>query len=169
MNKEIWKDVKDYEGVYLVSSEGRLKRVSTGRIKNQSLSKGGYNIVSLYAKGIVKTKFVHRLVGFSFLNEVDNKNEINHIDGNKLNNSISNLEWCNSSENTIHAYRTGLMNRNCVLGSKCHFSKLNESQVLNIKKLIKLGELKLKDIAIKFNVSADIISDIKRKKRWKHL
>jgi len=117
--KEQWKDIVGYEGLYEVSNLGRIK---SKRITNDSsifncrilkgyLSPSGYIFVTLYRNSIKKNKKPHRLVGEHFLDNPENKPCINHIDGIKINNEVSNLEWCTFSENTLHAYRIGLMSR----------------------------------------------------------
>lgn len=93
---------------YSVSSKGRIRNDSTGQIKANHISRDGYNKVELYQDGIPLRKRVHRLVAEAFIPNPDRKPQINHIDGDKLNNNVENLEWVNNSENMIHAYSTGL-------------------------------------------------------------
>lgn len=124
--KEIWKDIKDYEGLYQISNLGNVQRIgeyiiqSKGKtkykryMKNKTLKfnsdKQGYLLVHLCKAGIRKCKKVHRLVADAFIENKDNKPYVNHKDGIKQNNSVNNLEWVTPSENNIHAYRTGLTN-----------------------------------------------------------
>lgn len=162
--KEIWKEVFDYEGLYWVSNKGRVK--SKRKLRKISTKKDGYLYVSLSKKGIVKTFLVHRLVAITFIQKTHKKTEVNHIDGDKTNNHVSNLEWVTSSENTKHAYMIGLQKSHHVKGEKNHFNKLKKTEVINIKKEILNGSKKLKQIAFEYNVSPSIISDIKRGKRW---
>lgn len=103
---EIFKEIKGYEGIYWISNYGKVKS-KTKVLKNQKMSKG-YLFVSLCKNGVIKQSSIHRLVALHFLKEDVNRNEVNHIDGNKLNNHVSNLEWCNRSENNSHAFRIGL-------------------------------------------------------------
>ena len=93
---------------YSVSSEGRIRNDETGRIRVTNISRDGYDKVELYKNGVPLRKRVHRLVAEAFVPNPDNKPQVNHIDGNKLNNSVENLEWVDNSENMIHAYKTGL-------------------------------------------------------------
>ena len=167
MEKEIFKDIEGYEGLYKVSNIGNI--ISNYKIRLLCKRENGYLQISLSKKGKVKNFLVHRLVAIAFCENNKNKKEVNHINGIKSDNKFENLEWVTSSENTIHAYKTGLQHSVGVKGDKNHFSKLNESQVVEIKKLIKQKTIKLKDIANAYKVSADAISDIKRGKRWGHI
>lgn len=106
MPNEIWKDVVGYEGLYQVSNLGRVKR--NRHIKSTSLDRGGYVTVSLCKKSNQKTLKMHRLVALSFIPNPLRKKTVNHIDGNKKNNCVDNLEWSTYSENHKHAYKLGL-------------------------------------------------------------
>lgn len=109
MNKEIWRDIKGYEGYYKVSNLGNVMSIArNGTIKQNKIlkpntDKGGYSYVCLHKKGTTKTIKVHRLVASEFVKNPQNKPEVNHIDGNKKNNEASNLEWVTSSENQLHS------------------------------------------------------------------
>lgn len=113
--KEIWKDIKNYEGLYQVSNLGRVKslpRNTNNQYKNgvirQNIIRGkGYYYINLYNKS-TKLFTIHRLVAEAFIPNPSNLPCINHIDGNKLNNRIDNLEWCSYSNNEIHAYKHNL-------------------------------------------------------------
>jgi len=114
MVKEIWKDIKEYEGLYQVSNLGRVKSLGNGgfnqfqgveRILSLCANSSGYYIVVLVNSLVKKTKSVHRLVSLNFIKNPNNDKVVNHKDGNKLNNYIDNLEWCSYSENAKHAYR----------------------------------------------------------------
>lgn len=120
MQAELWKPIKGYEGLYQVSSKGRirsLKRTKKNKwggiiqVKERVLANGisgqGYINVLLYNNGNRRTYKAHRLVAEAFISNPDNKPHVNHIDGNKENNSIENLEWCTIKENNIHAYSSG--------------------------------------------------------------
>ena len=110
---EEWRDIKNYEGLYQISNYGRVRSFlkkdisSYGKILKPTENKG-YLQVGLHKNKKGKKFFVHRLVARAFIKNLEGKPQINHIDGNKKNNNVNNLEWCNNSENQIHAYKTGL-------------------------------------------------------------
>lgn len=116
MAKEIWKDIEGYEGLYQVSNMGRVKSFlqrSSGKIRLLKLHNRGYNSVSLKKAGKPKWFFVHRLVATAFIPNPEHKREVNHINGNKTDNRVCNLEWVSSSENKRKGFDTGLLsNRN---------------------------------------------------------
>jgi len=106
---EIWKDIKNYEGLYQVSNWGRVKSLGNGKSNNSKerviqpiKSKYGYLQVGLHKNGKMKTFKVHRLVATAFLENQENKPEVNHIDEDKTNNSVENLEWVWHRDNCNH-------------------------------------------------------------------
>ncbi len=119
---EIWKDIVGYEGLYQVSNLGRVKsfdRYVRNGTSNKNIKRGkilspcvnpkcGYMQVNLIKDKNKKIKTIHRLVAEAFIPNLENKPCVNHIDGNKQNNKIDNLEWVTHSENTIHAIKMGL-------------------------------------------------------------
>ena len=115
--QEVWKDIPGYEGLYQVSSLGRVKSLErdTKRLRPQHIRErmlkprnGGYLQVYLADAGKREAVYIHRLVAQAFIPNPDNKPIANHKDGNKHNNSVENLEWCTHQENVLHAYLTGL-------------------------------------------------------------
>jgi len=122
---EVWRPINGYEELYAVSNMGRVKmigrkwlrtddigvseRINLERIMPAFLSHNGYHRVALYKDKKVKKYQLHRLVAQEFIPNPENKKEINHINGVKLDNIPENLEWCTRQENAIHACRTGLM------------------------------------------------------------
>lgn len=107
MNKEIWRDVKEYEGLYKVSNNGRVKNKNNKLLKLRE-DKYGYLIAYLYKNGKMKCKKVHRLVADAFIKNKFNKSQVNHKDGNKKNNCVLNLEWCTNQENIRHCWENNL-------------------------------------------------------------
>lgn len=100
--KDTWKTIKDYD-MYEVSNTGQVRNKKTGRILQQAHSNTGYTFVCLRANGVSRNKSVHRLVLETFNPRPDaNKYEVNHIDYNKLNNNLENLEWVTRNDNLLH-------------------------------------------------------------------
>lgn len=100
MAKTIWKDVQGYEGLYMVSNDGRVKSIT--RYKKElkpSIGSSGYYYVQLWHDGKCKCRNIHRLVAQAFCENPENKPFVNHLDENKLNNSATNLEWVTHKEN----------------------------------------------------------------------
>ena len=108
---EIWKDIKDYEEQYEVSSYGRIRNKRTQQILKGDKNSLGYCRVTLYSP-IKKRFFVHRLVAYHFVDGYSEELVVNHKDGNKQNNNVENLEWVTKSENDLHAYKLGLRKAN---------------------------------------------------------
>lgn len=104
-NNENWKKVMEYEDLYEVSNLGRIRNCKSGKLVMQSVTISGYKRATLYKNGKPKTKLVHRLVAEAFLPNPSNYTIVNHIDENKLNNVVTNLEWCTQSQNIMHHYK----------------------------------------------------------------
>lgn len=137
MNKEMWKDIPEYEGLYQVSNYGRVKSLTRyKKILKPYINYGYANIILSKNK---KTKYykIHRLVAQAFIPNIENKPFINHKDGNKLNNNVNNLEWCTAKENTKHAFENNLIvikkgKENHMYG-KCGDKHWNSKKVINIE------------------------------------
>ena len=180
LNEE-WKDIKDFEGLYQISNYGRVRRIGVYRISTRyykkgryyqtkimtsSIGKHGYCCVQLFDyNGSFKTVRVHRLVAQAFIPNLENKPQVNHIDGNKQNNRIDNLEWCTNGENGKHAWDNNLRTKN--FGKNNHISK-KILQYTPDKKLIKEWDC-IKDISrtLGYNYGY-IISCCKRKYKLGH-
>lgn len=104
----LWKQIPGYGDKYQISSCGDVINTVTGRVLKNVVNNQGYIRLNLSHNGIVKMHSVHRLVAEAFLPNPNNFPVVNHIDGNKANPSLCNLEWVSFSENTIHAFKTGL-------------------------------------------------------------
>jgi hypothetical protein len=121
---EKWQKVNSTEK-YFVSNLGRLKNIKTGRILKKRLGKRGYLTNNISVKGKVKVVTIHRLIALHFITNPQNKPQVNHKDGDKTNNKISNLEWVTSSENAKHAYSIGLKKKYWagIVGAQNHRSR----------------------------------------------
>lgn len=153
---EIWKDIVGFEGRYIVSNFGRVK--SIGKKTRYAIlafvvHRQGYLRVGLSKDNHHKSYLVHRIVAEAFLPNSDKKETVNHIDGNKANNNINNLEWCTQRENNIHAHKTGLAKITIEqIKGQCARAKLTKRQVLEIKELYNQGKT-LTELAVLYNVS----------------
>ena len=175
--EESWKDISGYEGKYQISTHGRVRSltrfVSTkgnsvrrvkGRILKTFMDSGDYKRIPLLATKRTYKKFlIHRLVSLAFLRPVPNKNIVNHIDGNKLNNHYSNLEWCSLQENMDHAVKNGLIRS----GERHPNAKLNHSQVARIREYINNKTFSESNLARQFNVAVNTINRLKKNGTWR--
>ena len=114
--KEIWKDIKGYEGLYQVSNLGRVK----SKRKILSPSKGEYLKVVLSKNGVEKVYTIHRLVAKAFIDNFENKPQVNHKDENKHNNVVDNLEWVTNKENMNY----GTRNKRIIENKRHTFKKI---------------------------------------------
>jgi HNH endonuclease len=156
--REKWIRHKKYTD-YEVSSFGRIRR--NGAIVRPYVRGLGYNAIYLRKKNHSKVFYVHRLVCEIFGVEIKNK-EVNHKNGIKSDNRISNLESCTGIENMIHARKNGLWNCS---GEKNPASKLKKYEVIRIRKLLKKGKTHL-ELSKIFKVSKATISCINTNTRW---
>ena len=162
---ESWKKIKGYED-YVISDQGRVYSYKRSIFLKPGKNGHGYLFVILHKNGANK-HYLHRLVALAFIENPENKRTVNHMDGCKTNNFIHNLEWATDSENTQHSFDNGL--QKAIKGSKHYRAKLNESQVLEIRRLYKTGEYIYKDLAKMFGVSFGPISRIINRKKWTHI
>jgi hypothetical protein len=166
------KNIKNFEHYY-IDEQGNVYSKKRGNIKKLSpiLTHYGYYDVGLTnSKGICKM-YIHRLVAEHYIDNPNNLPQVNHIDGNKLNNNVFNLEWCNSKDNLKHARETGLNNsipRPNGKGEKNSRSKLTDNLVLEIRQKASEG-ITHKELSMHYKVAESTISGIISRIRWKHI
>lgn len=169
---EVWKAIKGYEGLYEVSNKGRVRSLDRidcrgqkrkGKCILQKKTEKGYLYLQLSNSGVIKTFRTHRLVAQTFIQNPENKPQVNHINGIKADNRVENLEWTTPSENLKHAVNLGL--KQAPKGTENGKSKLSEKQVIEIYKRVHKGE-KLKKLAVEFGVSISTISNVKLCNYW---
>jgi hypothetical protein len=173
--EEIWKDITGYEGMYQVSSMGRVKSIDrivfrsrngntkvNDLIMKQGNGHSGYKLITLHKNGKPKTFRINRIVAIHFIDNPENKTDVNHKDGIKSNNSVSNLEWNTGKENISHAHKTGLRNGN-------HRKKLTKDQVLYIKANYVRLKVTVPYFAKLFGVSESCIRHIVSGVNWNYL
>lgn len=176
---EIFKPIIGFEKYYQVSNKGNIKsiqRVITRkngikqtvqeRLLKQSINSNGYPYCVLFINGKGYHVRVHRCVAEAFLKNIENKPCVNHVDGDKKNNCVENLEWVSHLENNTHALTHGL--RQSTKGEIHGKAKLKESDIKNIIAL--KGVLSSRKVAEKYNLSSHTtILRIWRKQNWKHV
>lgn len=158
------KNQKDYyfdENMQIIS-----KKQNRLRVRVLGISPNGYYYLTLWSNNKGRTHMYHKLVAQTFIPNIHDKPFINHKDGNKLNNSIDNLEWCTSSENNQHAYDSGL--KDGMKGIKHPNCKLTEDEVLMIVKRFNDDE-STRSISKDYNITMATIRDINKGKSWSHL
>lgn len=179
---EEWRQIVGFTG-YEVSSLGRVRswrnmrgnKASEPHNLKPSPVIGGYLGVTLsrgeYGQTCPRKKFtMHRLVALTFLWRKNDTDEVNHLDGNKTNNAVTNLEWCTSSENKRHAIATGLRtNFPTKRGTENGNSRLTDSLVRQIRSAAESGLLNHKQIAKQFNTSPSNVRCILRRATWRHV
>jgi hypothetical protein len=177
---EDWKDIAGWEGLYAVSSNGRIKsydrlvtelngktRTHKGRLVTLKKT-GRYHGVSLFLHGVGQRYYAHRLVAEAFIPNPDGRPEVNHKDGNKFNNCVLNLEWATRSENAKHAFAMGLMEPPPARkGESQHSAKLTEHDVNQIRKTFKPGMGRL--LAQKYGVTPPSIYGVINGRTWQHV
>lgn len=146
-----------------ISKSGIIRNKENKKIKSQYVSSTGYYMITISKNNKSKPYRVHRLLANTFIDNSLRLEEVNHIDGNKLNNDLSNLEWVSHFGNMKHAFSTGLANNT---GIKNGMAKLTNIDVLEIKEKLKSKVSQYK-IAKEYNVSRSAILKIHLGKTWK--
>lgn len=167
MTVEEWEQLKDFPN-YGILSEGRVmrwqpgRRTHKGKILKPFQDTSGYLLVSLFKNNKRYDRPIHRLVAKEFCLPI-NGQEINHIDGNKLNNRADNLEWVSRSDNVKHMFRIGLRSNRGELNPK---AKLTMDEVNKIRRSLAFGN-SYQSLANKFKVSKSCIAFIAQGKSWR--
>lgn len=154
--EEVWKDIEWHKGAYKISNLGRVYSVQRKKIKNTFIDKGGYVRVQLYHNYTQKRFLVHRLVAEAFIPNSNNYPQVNHIDENKLNNCVDNLEWCTNKYN-------------CNFGTKPEKSRKNSSKLQLNKRSVAIYDSEnnyidtcksMMDVARKLNCSYSNVQSV---------
>ena len=153
---------------YYALEDGNIYSETSGRNLSKHLDKDGYEKVRLVSLDGRHTYSVHRLILESFFPIENMENlQVNHLDGNKQNNSLSNLEWSTCQENINHACKNNL--RHNQIGEYNNATKLTEENVKEIIEMLLSKQFTQKEIGKRFEVSEDVVGAIKNKRNWKHL
>lgn len=177
---EVWKDVVGYEGYYQVSNRGQVKslpreikrknsRIYRTKLKLMKIhvSNRGYPAVRLTVNNKSRVHLVHRLVATTFIENRENKPYVNHIDGNKTNNNLSNLEWTTPTENSHHSWEIGLSKP--TKGMRHYSAKLDDEKVVYIRKAFKNKEKSIIELAEIFNITPQSVGAVINRKTWRHI
>lgn len=163
---EEWKDIEGYNGVYQVSSLGNVRTFSRwpgkGRLLKPQTTKKGYRSVRLYCGASFKFITIHRLVAKAFIINTELKPQVNHINGNRADNRVENLEWVTGSENVQHSIK----NFGKYFGEAHSKALIKESQVIEMRKL-HAEKMPVRDIATKFNINWNTLRTILYGYKWK--
>lgn len=170
--KEIWKRLiyqgKDYGDFYEVSNCGDIRNSKTHKIRRKNILQTGYYFVngSIGSRENKITFRIHKAVAESFIDNPDNLPMVNHKDGNKLNNHVSNLEWCTNAENIQHAYDNSL--KFAIRGEDNHLSKLTQENVKYIRDnyIPRDKRFGTRALGRKFNVDHTTIMSVLKYETW---
>lgn len=156
---EIWRDVKGQEGRYQASNLGRVRSIMKKEpyVLSESILSDGYARVGLFINGKTKTIRTHRIIATTFIDKPCDNLQVNHKDGDKLNNHVDNLEWVTPKENTRHAWRNNLC------GDR-HGNKSNQKALSNEQKIaISSSDKTTKELAREYNVGIRTIQKLRRR------
>lgn len=180
MSAEVWKPVRGYKGFYAVSDLGRVRSLArrvpskgqfrkvSPRILKLHVGTDGYWIAKLNRRGLQRTISVHRLVATAFLGPIKKGLIVNHIDGDKLNARLSNLEVITYAENNLHAYAAGLKKPVRRFGEESFVAKLTPRLVLQIRALASSGASQ-RGIAAVIGVGKSTVARVLRRESWSHI
>lgn len=160
--KEQWKEIPGFNGDYIISNIGRIKSLKRKpRLLRPCITQDSYELIQLSINGKQKGKYIHRLVAKNFVSGYREGLEVNHKDGNTLNNIYTNLEWLSHKENIRHAWDSGNSKN---YGESCSKSKLKRIDIIHIRKLVRAKTQR--EVAEMYNISQPHVSDIVNGKTW---
>lgn len=165
-----WKILEE-NNKYAINNKGEIINISTMKYKKTEIH-NGYERVSFMQDGKRTRHRVHRLVAKYFIPNPLNKPQVNHIDGDRLNNNIKNLEWVTAQENTEHAIRIGLTDFSKISwpkGEENPSSKITEEDVIKIREMYDSGEFLLRELSEHFDLSITTIWNIAKRNTWTHI
>ena len=160
------KYIHGFNKKYSITETGRIFSHKSNKLLKNMKSKG-YNVVTLYKEGIKKNYRVCRLVAKAFIPNPKKLKQVNHINGIKDDDNVSNLEWCNGSHNMKHAFNTGL--KHSLKGSNSPLSKLSEFDVIKMRYLYDNKITMPTELSKKFNISLRHVWRIVKRERWVHV
>lgn len=172
---EVWKPliypkIENSHELFEISSNGRLRNIKTGHIyKPETLSSGYLSCrVTCGSRDKKVHIIIHKGVAYTFLSNPDNLPCVNHVDGNKTNNHIDNLEWCTYGRNLQHSYDTGLFDKTVISGENNHAAKLTAQDAVYIRDVYIKGSRSCgaHALARQFGVSHQTILSIINKETW---
>lgn len=158
-----WKQAGGYEGLYEVSSDGQVRRVS-GEPVGQWSNDQGYMLVRLSRPRAMLR--VHRLVAMAFVANPEGKPDVNHIDCDRSNNHAENLEWCTQKENLKHSQRLGRMPRDHWRGKRSVNAQLSDDTVRQIRLAYSIGGTSWERLADRFGVSKRCVGRLIRRETY---
>ena len=156
-----WLPIPGYEGIYDISRDGRIWHRGKLRYLKLTQERSGYQKVSLRRAGVSKFLRVHQLVAAAFLPRPPNATDVNHIDCNKSNNAVENLEWCSRLHNVRHAAAAGLTPR----GERHGLAKLDADKV----RAIRAAAGSHRHIAEQFGISRSHVCGLRNRRFWGHV
>jgi hypothetical protein len=176
---EIWKDIPKFNNEYQISNFGKIRskhaviirsngttHTRVSKILKPAKSKDGYYKGAVCVDKKMRTYCIHRLVAEAFCFKSYETQEVNHINGVKTDNRAENLEWCNRSENILHALRLGLLIPR--KGSQKTESKMDEATAKKLKEMIANG-IKRSLVCEQLGITVHMYKDVQRGKTWMHV
>lgn len=161
---EEWRTIKGYEGLYEISDQGRVKSLRRNIILKLETTRQGYKRCCLSVDGILYHETIHTLVLEAFIEFRPKSFVCDHLDANKVNNFVENLEWVTQKENISRGGHS-----EAVRGTASHTCKLTEEKVRRIRRKYAKGDVKQRELSQEFGVARVSISDIVCRRSWKHV